>query len=172
MYDLSGDNITVRADLASAAEIKIKVESVINVPRRTLPPALPVKRVKTLRETPSSADIPMQQVNTNAGHPATAGAAPLNRTLMTMSNSKFLRDSMLSLSIPTRDTEYYISDGNTVLLVENILFKVRLLNTLPIDATNSDLVLGDRCTDPRSPRTSPHLTRCFLYPPTRLRIQV
>ena len=68
----------------------------------------------------------MQQANVNAGPPA-AGTAPLNRTLMTaMSNSKFLRDSMLSLSIPTRDSEYYISDGNTVLLVENILFKVRV----------------------------------------------
>lgn len=69
----------------------------------------------------------MQQPNANAAGPtAAAGTAPLNRTLMTMSNSKFLRDSMLSLSIPTRDTEYYIADGNTVLLVENILFKVRL----------------------------------------------
>lgn len=68
----------------------------------------------------------MQQANINAGPPATGGTAPLNRALMTMSNSKFLRDSMLSLSIPTRDADYYISDGNTVLLVENILFKVRL----------------------------------------------
>jgi hypothetical protein len=91
----------------------------------------------------------MQQANANAGPPATAGTAPLNRTLMTMSNSKFLRDSMLSLSIPTRDTEYYISDGNTVLLVENILFKVRLLNPLPADVTNSDLALGNRYTGPR-----------------------
>ena len=66
----------------------------------------------------------------NLGPPPTAGAAPLNRTLMTMSNSKFLRDSMLSLSIPTRDADYYISDGNTVLLVENILFKVRRRNPL------------------------------------------
>ena len=32
---------------------------------------------------------------------------------------------MLSLSIPIRDADYYISGGNTVLLVENILFKVR-----------------------------------------------
>ena len=68
------------------------------------------------------------------GPPATAGAAPLNRALMTMSNSKFLRDSMLSLSIPTRDNDYYISDGNTVLLVENILFKVRPSKP-PIGAT-------------------------------------
>lgn len=30
----------------------------------------------------------------------------------------------LSIPIPTRDPEYYISDGNTVLLVENTLFKV------------------------------------------------
>jgi hypothetical protein len=73
----------------------------------------------------------MQQANLNAGLPA-AGTAPLNRTLMTMSNSKFLRDSMLSLSISTRDTEYYISDGNTVLLVENILFKVRPFGILPL----------------------------------------
>ncbi|KAI0076325.1 hypothetical protein K474DRAFT_1598271 [Panus rudis PR-1116 ss-1] len=43
-----------------------------------------------------------------------------------MSNS-FLGDSgILSLSIPgpSRDPNYYISDGNTVLLVENTLFKV------------------------------------------------
>jgi hypothetical protein len=38
---------------------------------------------------------------------------------------------MLSLSISTRDNEYYISDGNTVLLVENILFKVRVRNPSP-----------------------------------------
>ncbi|KAK7681599.1 hypothetical protein QCA50_015332 [Cerrena zonata] len=46
--------------------------------------------------------------------------------LMNMSNS-FLGDSgLLSLSIPgpTRDSTYYISDGNTVLLVENTLFRV------------------------------------------------
>ena len=45
--------------------------------------------------------------------------------LMTMSNS-FLGDGILSLSIPgpSRDPTYYISDGNTVLLVENTLFKV------------------------------------------------
>ncbi|KAH9947630.1 hypothetical protein B0H21DRAFT_738207 [Amylocystis lapponica] len=45
--------------------------------------------------------------------------------LMTMANS-FLRDGMLQLSIPgpSRDTMYYISDGNSVLLVENTLFKV------------------------------------------------
>ena len=67
----------------------------------------------------------MQPANVNVGPPATVGTAPLDRALMTMSNSKFLRDSMLSLSIPTRDADYYISDGNTVLLVENILFKVR-----------------------------------------------
>ena len=46
--------------------------------------------------------------------------------LMTMSNS-FLGDGMLSLSIPgpSRDPVYYIPDGNSVLLVENTLFKVR-----------------------------------------------
>jgi len=45
--------------------------------------------------------------------------------LMTMSNS-FLGDGILSLSIPgpSRDPTYYISDGNSVLLVENTLFKV------------------------------------------------
>ncbi|KAL4251797.1 hypothetical protein ABKN59_004653 [Abortiporus biennis] len=45
--------------------------------------------------------------------------------LMTMSNT-FLGESMLSLSIPgpTRDPVYYIHDGNSVLLVENTLFKV------------------------------------------------
>jgi hypothetical protein len=36
----------------------------------------------------------------------------------------FLRDSMLQLSIPTRDAAYYIPDGNTVLLVGNTLFRV------------------------------------------------
>ncbi|KAH8104658.1 hypothetical protein BXZ70DRAFT_888007 [Cristinia sonorae] len=42
-----------------------------------------------------------------------------------MSNS-FLGDGILSLSIPgpSRDPLYYISDGNSVLLVENTLFKV------------------------------------------------
>ena len=50
--------------------------------------------------------------------------------LMTMSNS-FLRDGMLQLSIPGpgRDPVYYISDGNSVLLVENTLFKVRICST-------------------------------------------
>ncbi|CCM04931.1 uncharacterized protein FIBRA_07128 [Fibroporia radiculosa] len=45
--------------------------------------------------------------------------------LMTMSNS-FLHDEMLRLSIPgpSKDPMYYISDGNTVLLVDNTLFKV------------------------------------------------
>lgn len=47
-------------------------------------------------------------------------------SFMSMSNSRFLRDSMLQLSIPTRDNDYYISDGNTVLLVQNTLFKVSL----------------------------------------------
>ncbi|KAF9800643.1 hypothetical protein IEO21_10313 [Rhodonia placenta] len=42
-----------------------------------------------------------------------------------MSNS-FLHDGMLRLSIPgpSRDPSYYIADGNTVLLVDNTLFKV------------------------------------------------
>lgn len=91
-------------------------------------PTLSVKRAENSRtkSPPSAAGISMQAAaNVNVGPPATAGTAPLNRTLLTMSNSKFLRDSMLSLSIPTRDADYYISDGNTVLLVENILFKVR-----------------------------------------------
>ena len=46
--------------------------------------------------------------------------------LMNMTNS-FLGDGMLSLSIPgpSRDPTYYIFDGNSVLLVENTLFKVR-----------------------------------------------
>ena len=45
--------------------------------------------------------------------------------LMTMSNS-FLNDGMLSLSMPgpSRDQTYYIPDGNTVMLVENTLFRV------------------------------------------------
>ena len=54
---------------------------------------------------------------------------------------------MLSLSIPTRDADYYISDGNTVLLVENILFKVRPPNLNPLphsDATNPDLAPGNQ----------------------------
>ena len=51
--------------------------------------------------------------------------------LMTMSNS-FLGDGILSLSIPgpSRDPTYYISDGNSVLLVENTLFRV--CGTLPM----------------------------------------
>lgn len=36
----------------------------------------------------------------------------------------------LSIPIPTRDPSYYYSDGNTVLLVENILFKVTLFLSL------------------------------------------
>jgi hypothetical protein len=45
--------------------------------------------------------------------------------LMTMSKS-FLGDGILSLSIPgpNRDPTYYIPDGNSVLLVENTLFRV------------------------------------------------
>ena len=82
----------------------------------------------------------MQAANVNVGPPATAGTAPLNRTLLTMSNSKFLRDSMLSLSIPTRDADYYISDGNTVLLVENILFKVRPRNLYPTPTSSTTIL--------------------------------
>jgi hypothetical protein len=91
----------------------------------------------------------MQQGNANGGPPATAGTAPLNRALAAMSNSRFLRDSMLSLSIPTRDSEYYISDGNTVLLVENILFKVRAPKSPTPSATTSDLALVTRSIDLR-----------------------
>ena len=94
----------------------------------------------------------MQAANVNVGPPATAGTAPLNRTLLTMSNSKFLRDSMLSLSIPTRDADYYISDGNTVLLVENILFKVRPRNLRPSSSSIRQILTWHpetRSTDPR-----------------------
>lgn len=52
--------------------------------------------------------------------------------LMNMSNS-FLGDGMLSLSIPgpSRDPTYYIPDGNSVLLVENTLFRVSSALTVP-----------------------------------------
>ncbi|KAI0763568.1 hypothetical protein BD413DRAFT_616225 [Trametes elegans] len=55
-------------------------------------------------------------------------ALPPDSPLMTMTNS-FLNDGMLLLSIPgprlpTRDPTYYINDGNSVLLVENTLFKI------------------------------------------------
>ena len=55
------------------------------------------------------------------GHPA----LPPDSPLMTMTNS-FLNDGMLLLSMPgpSRDPTYYIHDGNSVLLVENTLFKV------------------------------------------------
>ncbi|KAH9889764.1 hypothetical protein C8Q73DRAFT_653099 [Cubamyces lactineus] len=59
------------------------------------------------------------------GHPA----LPPDSPLMTMTNS-FLNDGMLlGLSmpgprLPYRDPTYYINDGNSVLLVENTLFKV------------------------------------------------
>ncbi|KAI0345957.1 hypothetical protein BDW22DRAFT_1389955 [Trametopsis cervina] len=45
--------------------------------------------------------------------------------LMAMAHS-FLADGILSLSMPgpSRDSTYYISDGNSVFLVENTLFKV------------------------------------------------
>lgn len=36
----------------------------------------------------------------------------------------------LSIPIPTRDSIYYYSDGNTVLLVENTLFKVTFFPSL------------------------------------------
>ena len=51
---------------------------------------------------------------------------PPDSPLMNMSNS-FLNEGMLLLSIPgpSRDPTYYIHDGNSVLLVENTLFKVR-----------------------------------------------
>lgn len=50
---------------------------------------------------------------------------PPDSPLMNMSNS-FLNEGMLLLSIPgpSRDPTYYIHDGNSVLLVENTLFKV------------------------------------------------
>jgi len=48
---------------------------------------------------------------------------------------------MLSLSIPTRDADYYISDGNTVLLVENILFKVHR-STLTKDKSTFDTMFS------------------------------
>ena len=51
-------------------------------------------------------------------------ALPPDSPLMTMSNS-FLHDGILLLSMPgpSRDPAYYIHDGNSVLLVENTLFK-------------------------------------------------
>lgn len=62
---------------------------------------------------------------------------PPDSPLMTMSNS-FLHDGMLLLSIPgpSRDPVYYIHDGNSVLLVENTLFKVSSLL--------KEVVLGSR----------------------------
>ena len=52
---------------------------------------------------------------------------PPDSPLMNMTNS-FLNDGMLLLSMPgpSRDPTYYIHDGNSVLLVENTLFKVRV----------------------------------------------
>ncbi|KAI0365697.1 hypothetical protein BV20DRAFT_1046566 [Pilatotrama ljubarskyi] len=55
-------------------------------------------------------------------------ALPPDSPLMTMTNS-FLNDGMLLLSmpgprLPYRDPTYYINDGNSVLLVENTLFRV------------------------------------------------
>lgn len=52
--------------------------------------------------------------------------------LMTMSNSFLGESGILSLSIPgpSRDSTYYISDGNTVLLVENTLFRVSSIGLL------------------------------------------
>lgn len=37
----------------------------------------------------------------------------------------------LSIPIPSRDATYYIPDGNTVLLVESTLFKVRISPKIP-----------------------------------------
>ncbi|KAF9645793.1 hypothetical protein BDM02DRAFT_3100854 [Thelephora ganbajun] len=48
---------------------------------------------------------------------------------------------MLSLSIPTRDADYYISDGNTVLFVENTLFKVHR-STLTKDKSTFDTMFS------------------------------
>jgi hypothetical protein len=42
---------------------------------------------------------------------------------MSMSSPE-LSSHYLQLSIPVRDPSFYISDGNTILLVENTLFKV------------------------------------------------
>lgn len=52
--------------------------------------------------------------------------------LMHMSNSFLGESGLLSLSIPgpRRDSTYYISDGNTVLLVENTLFRVSASSVL------------------------------------------
>ena len=59
---------------------------------------------------------------------------------MTMTNS-FLNDGMLLLSMPgpSRDPSYYIHDGNTVLLVENTLFKVRVCSQCKV-------LKADACT--------------------------
>ena len=52
--------------------------------------------------------------------------------LMTMAHS-LLNDGILALSMPgpTRDQTYYIADGNSVLLVQNTLFRVRALHDCP-----------------------------------------
>ena len=74
-------------------------------------------------------------------------ALPPDSPLMTMTNS-FLNDGMLlGLSIsgprlPYRDSTYYINDGNSVLLVENTLFKVRTLHALCIQGYERLMVGG------------------------------
>ncbi|KDQ62688.1 hypothetical protein JAAARDRAFT_122179 [Jaapia argillacea MUCL 33604] len=64
-------------------------------------------------------------------------------------SSNFIRDSMLRLSIPTRDSLYYISDGNTVLLVENTLFKVHR-STLVKDGSSFETLFSLPCEAPPS----------------------
>ena len=56
---------------------------------------------------------------------------PPDSPLMNMTNS-FLNDGMLLLSMPgpSRDPTFYIHDGNSVLLVENTLFKVCICSFL------------------------------------------
>lgn len=51
----------------------------------------------------------------------------------------------LQLSIPTRDAVYYISDGNTVLLVESTLFKVLPITLSPF-AMHCSQQVHDRST--------------------------
>ncbi len=61
---------------------------------------------------------------------------------MTMTNS-FLNDDMLLLSMPgpSRDPSYYIHDGNSVLLVENTLFKVRIHPQPDVENPDTDYSL-------------------------------
>lgn len=69
---------------------------------------------------------------------------PPDSPLMTMTNS-FLNDDMLLLSMPgpSRDPSYYIHDGNSVLLVENTLFKVRI--QLQLGGEDPDFDHSDPC---------------------------